>query len=127
MRVLRRLCVYAPRGRGGGVFGDSAASLARVQPYRRREYAAALEEGAAALPSLPLKQLAGVASALAAAQHLDAPFMDALARQAVARLREAAAGGEWGPICHLAFAYARLGVVDLELMNALAASGARAA
>ena len=123
LRLLGRLCLYVPYGRGGGVFGDGPASLARVQPYRRREVAAALEHGAAELPRLSLRQLAGLASALAAAQHADAPFMAALAAEAAKKLRAqaAAGGGEWGPVCHLAIAYARQGFVDDALMQALAA------
>jgi len=123
LRVLKRLCLYVPRGRGGGVFGDGPASLGRVQPYRRKEFAAMIQHSANALPTLSLKQLAGVASALAAAQHLDVDFMKAIARQVVSRLRDARDGGEWGPICHTALAYARLGVLDAEMMSALAGSG----
>lgn len=128
LALLRRLCLYVPRGRGGGVFGDGPSSLARAAPYRRLEYAAALAHGRALLPELSLRQLAGVASALAAARHDGDPaFLRALAAEAAARLRAdaAAGGGEWGPACHLALAFARLGVADAALMRELAASGGR--
>jgi hypothetical protein len=126
-RVLERLWLYAPRPRGGGVFGDSPASLGRLLPYRSQEVEAALRYGEGVLPTLSLRQMAGIASALAAAGHVDAAFMAAMAEAAGARLREAPGDGapEWGPVCHLALAYARLGIHHPGLMQAVAASGAR--
>ncbi|GBG00548.1 hypothetical protein Rsub_13313 [Raphidocelis subcapitata] len=120
--LLRRLSLYVPRGPRDSVFGDGLAALARAQPYRRAEFEAALRDGRSELASLSLRQLAGIASALAAARHVDAPFMAALGDAAVAVLRASWPGAEWGPVCHLALAYARLGLLHEPLMAALAAA-----
>jgi hypothetical protein len=119
--------VYVPRGREGGVFGDGPASLGRLVPYRRRELGAALRGGpdtAAALASMSLRQLAGVASALATAGFSDEAVVGLVAAEATARLRETAPNAEWGPVCHLALAFARLRARDAALMEAVVASGA---
>jgi hypothetical protein len=121
--LLRRLSLYVPRGPRESVFGDGPAALARLQPYRRQEFEAALRDGRGELESLSLRQLAGVASALAAARHEDAAFMTELGNAAVARLRSMWPAAEWGPVCHLALAYARLALLHAPLMEALAAAG----
>ena len=124
-RLLARLTLYAPRDSSGGILADGPASLARVAPYRRRQFDVAVLHGRQLLDGMSLRQLAGVACSLAAAQHSDAAFLASLARAAAMRLRDQVAPAEWGPVCHLATAFARLGFVDTDLMAALAAAGER--
>jgi hypothetical protein len=90
----------------------------------------ALQHGSYLLPRLSAHRLANIAAALAAAGHLDTPFMQRLGSRAAQRLRTAAAPQDSSKAalqmraaCFLAVAYARLGLVHEELLRQVAIIG----
>jgi hypothetical protein len=125
--VLLSLGRYTPTG-----LSDGPASLSQVLPYNAAEVQHALQHGSYLLPRLTAHRLANIAAALAAAGHLDRPFMQRLGSHAAKRLRIAAAAAprdaseaalQMRAACFLSVAYARLGLVHEELLQQVAVTG----
>jgi hypothetical protein len=123
--VLVSLSRYTPTG-----LVDGPASLSQVLPYNAAEVQHALQHGSYLLPRLSAHRLANIAAALAAAGHLDKPFMQRLGSHAARRLATAAApvdsakaGLQMRAACFLAVAYARQGLLHEELLQQVAVTG----
>lgn len=123
--VLQSLSWYSPTG-----LSDGPASLTQVRPYNAAEVQHALDHGVTLLHLFSPKRLSNIAAALAAAGHLDRPFMEHLGHEAAQQLKAAPAAGdhvtalaELKCTCFLSVAYARLGVVHVDLMECIALRG----
>lgn len=101
-----------------------------MRPYNASEVEAALQHAATQLHKLNKQQMSNLAAALAAAGHLNAPFMQQLGDEAAAKikaaprfLQPAQSLNAFRAICWLAVGYSRLGVLHPGLMEQVALYG----